>query len=254
MTKVESHRDSAQEPLDLASAYAELQALILDSPEVTDFLTELCRIAAAVVPGTHCGITLRRGGQVLSVAWSDAVAMRMDEVQYLRGRGPCLEAMHCAEPIEIPDVSAETRWGHYRERALANGVHSVVCLPLVVDGDSIGAVNLFATRPHAFLDTDLARAKAFTDQSAMALTIVMRLVKTSEMDDQLRQALASRAVIDQALGILMYTRQLNAHDAFDLLRHRSQTSNRKVKDLAADLIQSATGHPVEPPRPLSHRD
>ena len=242
-----------QDPIDLATAYAELQNLILDGPDVVDFLHQLAVLAAAIVPGTHCGITLRRDGQVATVVSSDQVATAMDEIQYVRGRGPCLEAIHEGTRIEVPDMSVEDRWGDYAEHARSNGIRSVVSLPLTLDGNTRGALNLFATTPHAFADPDIARAAAFTRQAATALTILLRHAGHTALDDELREALATRAVIDQALGILMVTRKTSAHEAFDILRHQSQTTNRKVSVIAAELIQTATGHAPEPPRPLTRR-
>ena len=238
----------------MAVAYAELQHLILDGPDVTDFLQQLSSLAAAIVPGTHCGITLRRDGQTATVVSSDALAMRMDEVQYIRGRGPCLAAIHEGIRIEVPNMETETRWGDYAGHAAANGIHSVCSLPLILDDTTWGALNLFATTPHAFTDHDISRAEAFAAQAATALTILLRHARHTVLDDELREALATRAVIDQALGILMVTRKIPAHEAFEILRHTSQTTNRKVSTIAAELIESLTGHPPEPPRPLAQRD
>jgi GAF domain-containing protein len=243
-----------QGPLDLTAAYVELQNLILDGPDVTDFLQQLAILASAIVPGTHCGITLRRDSQIATVVSSDAVAMRMDEVQYVRGRGPCLTAIHEGTRVDVPDMAVENRFGDYAGHAVVNGIHSVASLPLTLDGKTLGALNLFATTPHAFTDHDIARVEAFTAQAATALTILLRHASHTVLDDELREALATRAVIDQALGILMVTRKIGSHEAFEILRHASQTTNRKVSTIAAELIQDMTGHPPEPPRPLTQRD
>lgn len=242
-----------QEPIELATAYGELQNLILEGPDVIEFLQQLSVLASAIVPGTHCGITLRRNGQIATVVSSDEVAMRMDEVQYIRGRGPCLSAMREGTRIEVPDMGTETRWGDYARHAIANGIASVLSLPLTLDGNTLGALNLFATTPHAFADYDIDRTEAFTAQAATALTILLRHAAHTVLDDELREALATRAVIDQALGILMVTRKIGSQEAFEILRHASQTTNRKVSTIAAELIETRTGHPPEPPRPLTQR-
>jgi GAF domain-containing protein len=242
------------ESVDLATAYAELQHLVLDSCDVSNFLTELAKLATSIAPGTHCGITLRREDEVWSVAASDSDALRMDEIQYLHGRGPCLEALRTGTPVEVPDITEVVQWGDYREYALAHGVRSTLSLPLVVDDVSIGALNLFAPTAHAFSGADVARVQAFTTQAAMALTILLRQARMTALDEQLAEALATRAVIDQALGILMYTRRISASEAFNTLRHASQTTNRKVSVIAAEVVHTMTGHPPEPPRPLSQRD
>ena len=242
------------EPLGLADSDAELQNLILDGPDVADFLHQLALLASAIVPGTHCGVTLRRDHEVATVASSDAVAMRMDEIQYLRGRGPCLESMRDGVRVDVPDVAEETRWGDYAVHGLANGVRSAFSLPLTLDGATLGAVNLFSATPQAFTEPDIARTHAFTAQAAAALSILLRHARQTALDEQLQEALATRAVIDQAPGILMVTRKINSRAAFDILRHTSQTTNRKVSDIAAELIHTLTGHPPEPPRPLTQRD
>ncbi len=255
MSQHDRHPGEAADPgpLDLATAYAELQNLVLGAPDVADFLHELTVLAAAIVPGTHCGITLRRDGQVASVAGNGAVAMRMDEIQYLGGRGPCLQSMNTSVRVDVPDMTREHRWGDYRVHALANGIRSVVSLPLAVDGYTVGALNLFGTEVRAFGEQDVARAQAFTDQAATALTLLLRHARHLTLDDQLRDALATRAVIDQALGVLMRSQQIGAGEAFEILRRASQASNRKVTVIAAEIVEAMTGHPPEPPRPLTDR-
>jgi GAF domain-containing protein len=241
------------EPLDLASAYAELQNLILDGSDVTDFLRQLAVLAAAIVPGAHCGITLRRDGQVATVASSDATAVRMDEVQYVRGLGPCLQAIREGTRVDVEDMATEQRWGEYPGYAMSQGIHSVCSLPLRLDGETRGALNLFGTTAHAFAEADVGRVEAFTVQAGTALTILLRHASHTTLDDELSEALATRAVIDQALGILMVTRKTSAREAFEILRHLSQASNRKVSVIAAEIIETMTGHPPEPPRPLTQR-
>jgi GAF domain-containing protein len=241
------------EPLGLAEAFSELQNLVLDGPDVSDFLHQLAALAAAVVPGTHCGVTLRRDQQVATVASNDAVAMMMDEIQYLRGHGPCLEAMHTGTRIDVPDMVEETRWGDYSAHAMVCGIRSAVALPLIVNDKTIGALNLFSPASDAFAEADVQRALAFTRQAATALTILLRQADNRVLDDQLREALSTRAVIDQALGMLMVTRKINSTTAFDALRHASQTSNRKVSEIAAELIHTMSGHSPEPPRALTQR-
>ena len=107
--------------------------------------------------------------------------------------------------------------------------------------------------PHACTAPDIARGEAFTAQAATALTILLRHATHPVLDDERREALATRATIDQALGILMATRKIGAHEAFEILRHASQTTNRKVSTIAAELIETTTGRPPEPPRPLTQR-
>lgn len=238
--------------LDLADAYAELQRLVLAATEVVAFLDGLVGLAAEVVPGSHAGIILQHDHHDDQVAGSDAVALRMDETRYLRGRGPSLQALRTSQRVHVVDVSVEERWAGYSAYALGNGVRCVVALPLV-DRETRGVLSLFGESVGCFTDVDLARAQAFAQQAAVALTIVERQASHLALDEQLREAVASRAIIDQALGILMYAEQIDSHQAFEVLRRASQSSNRKLRFVAADLIRSMTGHAPRPPRPLTDR-
>jgi GAF domain-containing protein len=239
--------------LDLADAYAELQRLLLDAPKTLPFLAEIAELAASLVPGSHCGIILENGQHVATVATSDESAQRMEDLQYLIGQGPCLEALHTSEVVQVDDTELDARWGDYNVQAAAQGVRCVVAVPLVIEGESVGALNLFGDSAGCFSDLDLERVRAFARQATTALTLLKRQEGRIKLDEQLRQAVATRAVIDQAIGVLMHANRIGSHEAMEVLRRSSQTSNRKLHAVAAELIRSMTGHAPDPPRPLTDR-
>lgn len=239
------------EPHDLTTAYGKLYQLILEGVDVIDFLRQVSMLAGTIVPRSHCGITLQRGEETVTVTDDDEVYLWIDERQHLLEGGPCLEAMQMRQRVEVPDMTVEQRWGSYPEGALANGVLSVVALPLVVDGHSVGAISLFGDSSRAFADLDISRAQDFAQQVATGLAIFLRQSSWLTLDAQLHEAVRVRAVIDQAIGVLMHAHKLAAREAFEMLRSASQSSNRKVSLIAADVIRSMTGHPHEAPRPLS---
>ena len=236
---------------DLAAAYAELQSLLLETPDVDQFLARVAVLAAAIIPDTSCGITLRRGHELATAATSDDFAMAVDEIQYGRGQGPCLQALHRNEIVHSADLAEDDRWADYRIHALGYGVRSSLSLPLVVAGENRGALNLYAKTPNAFNDQAIERGRAFAEQAATALTIALRRADEVVMQAQLREALATRAIIDQAIGIIMGQQLINATEAFAVLRNTSQTRNRKLRDIAADLIETITGEPPKPPKPFA---
>jgi GAF domain-containing protein len=239
------------QPGDLAAAYSELQNLLMDSPEVTDFLEQVAVLAASVVGGVSSGITLRRDQELTTIATSDDFALQVDEIQYGRGQGPCLETLHSGHAVAVPDLASDERWRDYRVHALAHGVRSSLSLPLTVEDRVIGALNLYATEAHHFDAAASVRAEAFARQTCTALAIVQRNAERTVLEDQLREALATRAVVDQAVGILMGQQRIGADEAFGVLRQASQTRNRKLRDIAADLIEAITGEPPRPPRPFT---
>jgi GAF domain-containing protein len=237
----------------LAAAYGQLQSLLLESDDVAGFLEQLEVLSAAVVPATACGITLRGERDAFTVASSGQLARDADEIQYGRGQGPCLSAMNTGERVLITDLDDDDRWPEYRVHALERGIAGSLSLPLDVSGQTVGALNLYSTEPRHFDADAIRRADAFSRQSATALTLMMRHASQVTLAGQLREALESRAVIDQAIGIIMAQRHCSAAEGFAVLRQASQHRNVKLSAVAAELIESASGHPPQRPRPFSQR-
>ena len=240
--------------LDLMAAHSALGRLLLDGPDVTEFLQRIAVMSAGLVPRTSCGVTMRRDSEVLTVASSDEFAMRMDEVQYGRGQGPCLQALHNGKRVEITDQVADARWAEYRIHALASGVRSSVSLPIAAGDTTVGALNVYARTPNAFAESDIRLLAAFTESVSAVVGLLSQNAKQATIEAQLREALLTHAVVDQALGIVMAQRQITSTDAFAVLREASQNSNRKLSAVATELIQAVTGHPPTPPRPFTQRD
>lgn len=239
---------AAPDVTDLAVAVTELADLMVATPSMDKFLDDLARLATAVItPPASCGITLAQANQPLTVASSDPLAARVDEVQYGHGQGPCLQAMHTGQTVMSVDLTTEQRWGPYPAHALRYGVHSSLSLPLTVNGDSRGALNLYAVTAHAFGPSEQQHAELFAGAASAALTGVTHQVHQVQLSEQLRAALSTRAVIDQALGILMGHNGCDSVTAFNILRTSSQHQNRKVHDVAADLVKAVAGNGPQPP-------
>ncbi|HYZ08667.1 MAG TPA: GAF and ANTAR domain-containing protein [Pseudonocardiaceae bacterium] len=227
------------------TAAAELQELLLATDNVEDFLRDLAVLAArSVTQGLSCGITLKRDGRPYTVANSDDRAARCDEMQYGQGHGPCLDAIRTGEIILVEDLVEEERWGDYRTSVLAHGVRSSLSLPL---SDGIpGALNFYASRPRAFGETEREYAQRFASEASRALALATRMARQSELTTQLEAALASRATIDQAIGIIMAQNRCDADQGFDLLRAASQNRNVKLRTVAAEIVTAVSGKPPTP--------
>lgn len=237
----------------LAQAYGQLQTLLLESADVTAFLEELAALSTAVVPATACGITMRGERDAYTVASSDQLARDADEIQYGRGQGPCLHALTTRERVLITSLADDDRWPEYRTHALQRGIASSLSLPLNVADETVGALNLYGANNDQFDPESIQRAEAFSRQSSTALTIMLRHASQLNLAAQLREALESRAIIDQAIGMIMGQRHCNATDAFAVLRKASQQRNVKLSAVAAELVEAASGHPPQPPRPFTQR-
>ncbi|GAA0252560.1 GAF and ANTAR domain-containing protein [Cryptosporangium japonicum] len=223
---------------------AELTDLLVAMPDVEVLLRDAAvRAASALAPGVSCGITILRDGPPVTAAASDELGPAVDEQQYEMDEGPCLDAARHHEPVDVPVFEEEGRWPRFRSRALAAGVRSSYSLPLVVDDRSVGAANFYGDRPARFGATERAYAGAYTAEVGKVLRVALRHVEQVELIGQLREALTSRATIDQAIGILIARQRISPEEAFALLRRASQNSNLKLRDVAAALVRSASrGH------------
>ncbi|MEU4287240.1 GAF and ANTAR domain-containing protein [Kribbella sp. NPDC026596] len=222
-----------------------VHSLLLSGPGLEDLLVKLAGMAAKVVgPPASCGMTTRYDGQPHTIVASDPRAALIDEQQYELGEGPCLDVLENGEVVDVTDQASEYRWSRYRDSALELGVTASLSFPLIVDDQIIGVLNLYGyDQTNSFSEADRERAAAVADQAATTLAFAARAVQQSQLSEQLERALLSRSVIDQALGLLMGQQKCDSRTAFELLRRHSQNTNRKLRDVAADIITRLTGQP-----------
>jgi GAF domain-containing protein len=211
-------------------------------------LREMLAIAAgAMREGTMASIALRRDDGPRTVAYSAPAAVALDALQFSAGAGPCVEAIESGEPAGSDDLAAESRWSGPAAGLSAQGVRSVHAMPLAFGGQVQGTLNLYSELPGGFPSETMAAAAVTAGQAAVLFQAVLQSARLEEVIAQLRAALNTRAVIDQALGIIMARRQCTAPAAFDILRRSSQRRNVKVHLVAADLVEAVSGQPPLPP-------
>lgn len=229
------------------TTFESLQSLLLSFGDADAFLQGLAGLAAGLMPGVSVGITARYGGSVLTVASSDGRAELLDETQYRNGGGPCLEALQTGLIVECTDLATETRWRPYTVAARGQGLHASLSLPLTAGGATLAALNVYSFDPDVAL-TGVVRHRyaAFAGQAAVLLRLATRQEQDGILLAQLEAALNSRTVIDQALGIIMMQQRCTSAEAFDLLRRQSQNSNRKLREIASNLVAQISGEAPAP--------
>jgi GAF domain-containing protein len=230
-----------------AGELKELQGALLSTQSVDQFLHEMAVLAARLVRGgLSCGMTMQPHGRPVTVACSDQVAARVDEVQYELDDGPCLHAMRDGHMVRIEDTAEKAYWPDFEAQASSHGIRSCLALPLNADGKPVGALNLYAREAWAFGTAEARRAENFAENASGALTLAIRLASHAALIEQLRSTLSSRTVIDQALGIIMAREHCTQARAFAILRSASQNSNVKLRDIASAVVTSVTGEPPQP--------
>jgi GAF domain-containing protein len=236
----------------LVGAYGLLLSLLSNGTHLDTFLQRVVELAGTVVtPAAWCGLTLRRDDQPFTVVSNSATASQVDEIQYGANEGPCLDSLRHGVIVQVDDLATDERWSRYRAHAVAHSVASSLSLPMVVDGQTVAALNLYSDRVAAFDGAPREHAEAFAAQCSAALALTMRQMEQANLQQQLLEAVTSRSVIDQAVGILMAQQRCSASVAFDVLRQASQNRNRKLRDIAADIVTAISGAPPQPPSGFS---
>ena len=223
--------------LDLSNAVHGLTSLLLDERPIEAKLQQVTDLALRSLPAVGVGVTLAPEGGARTVAASGCPSVEIDQLQYDLDDGPCLEGMRRDVVVVVEDMREETRWGAFPRRAAdGHGLRSSLSLPLTVGGDTVGVLNCYATEPDQFDELQCRIGTVFAAQAAMVLLASLRMADQATLGEQLRTALSSRAVIDQAIGVLMAQQQCSPEQAFDLLKGASQSRNVKLRDIAQELV------------------
>ena len=187
--------------------------------------------AAGTVPGAqHASISVVvRRREVYTRAATDELPRAVDTAQYETGQGPCLDTLFERRTERVPNTADHPRWPDFTKRARELGVGSMLAVQLYVDRDDLGALNLMSKHPDAFDDESESVALLFAAHAAVAMAAVQRI-------DQLQRAVSTRDIIGQAKGILIERLGVTGDQAFRVLAHASQQENRKLHEIAAELV------------------
>jgi GAF domain-containing protein len=210
-----------------------LQEFVTGSRPLNDTMTDVADLAIAAVGCDMAGLTLRDGhGRASTVVYTSQMVPEMDQAQYDYDRGPCLDASRTQTITRIDDTTTDTRWPEFAAEAVVHGVRSTQSFPVVVAGAGLGALNLYDRRPRYFVDASEVVGRLFASQTALLASYR----NNTEEVDGLRTALRTRAVIEQAKGIIMAATGCTAEQAFDVLRQQSQRENRKLNQVAQEIV------------------
>jgi GAF domain-containing protein len=215
-----------------------LGGALLDREALDELLQKLVLLACHTVGGADSvSITVADdGGYRTSNSTSDE-ALDIDQAQYDGGNGPCLQALRSAEQVQVRVGDDPGRWPTFDAKAQEEGVVAVLSTPLRRGpGKAIGALNIYAHEPDRLDDDSRLTAEVIGEHAAILVGNTLDLLSAAQLNEQLRQALASREIIGEAKGIIMERQSCTRDEAFDILRRASQRENRKLRDLAEELV------------------
>ncbi|MEO6205345.1 MAG: GAF and ANTAR domain-containing protein, partial [Mycobacteriales bacterium] len=179
-------------------------------------------------------------GKAYTAAYTSQRARELDESQYRGEHGPCMDVAQSTGRMLVRDMSCEPRWPIFCAAATAAGVASSLSLSLPIQQALVGALYIYGEVTDAFSEDDVELAVTFAAHTAVAVANAHLYDAASTLAENMKLAMESRATIEQAKGIVMAREQVDAETAFAMLSAVSQKTNRKLRDIALELIAQAT--------------
>jgi GAF domain-containing protein len=222
-----------------SKAFMTLSRFLVADVPIGEILLQVAQTTVDAMPGTEmAGITMgAEDGSPTTGVFTDERSPEIDSAQYNSGNGPCLDAWRLKKVVRITDLAAATQYPEFSKVSQEYGVLSTLSLPLVAADRGIGALNLYAKSVDAFSDADEQIGMELATAAAIVLANASAYWTAYELSQNLNQAMKSRAVIEQAKGMLMArSESLSPDGAFELLRKASQRENVKLREIAQRVV------------------
>jgi len=222
----------------LLETFVKLADTLIDDYDVVDLLQVLVDTCRDVLDTTAAGILLADSRGELEVVASTSEASRLVEIMQLSAeQGPCIESYRSGRSVSVPDIEvSKDEWWQFRGSALAQGFRSMDALPLRLRDTTIGTLNLLRSEPGAAPEDTIRAAQAFADVATIGILHERTLRESAILSEQLRAALNSRIVIEQAKGVISHTRGVSIDDAFALMRQYARSHSVGLSIVAARIV------------------
>ncbi len=228
------------EDADLRQALAALSTMATGHLSLPAVLTRVAELAVRAIPGADgAGLTLLRKGRADTLVFTAAFVKEVDDIQYGIGEGPCVTAATNGVTVRSGSLGTDGSWPEFGPRVSHLGVHSALSLPLVGPDGVLGAMNVYAHARDAFDDRAAELGELYAVPAAISVQNAQILAQALELAGQLEKAMATRSVIDHAMGLLMGRTGCTPAEAFTKLRTISQHENRKLPVVAQQVLDEA---------------
>jgi len=229
-------------PERISDLFVEVADTLVDEFDVVDFLHNLTVHAAGISGADAAGLMLTdQMGRLQFMAASNSNGETLELFQLQNSEGPCLDCFTTGEPVVNADLAHASRWPTFAPRAIQLGYQSVHAFPMRLREHIIGALNLFGSA-HARFDTaDVRLVQALADVATIALMQERTIRRAEELTEQLQGALTSRVVIEQAKGAVAALRGISTDEAFELLRSRARSHQKRLVDVAQAVLDERQG-------------
>jgi GAF domain-containing protein len=215
---------------------------MLESQPLGAVLRRIAELAVKTIPGIDdASVTLIERGRPRTVAFCGQLAVTLDERQYEAGFGPCLDAARHGQTLLLDTWHEDGVYAEFARQARRQGIRNVLSIGMPALQRTSGGMNIYGSGAAGpFDEATIDTATAFAGHAAVTLFNAALYAGAQDEVAQMKQAMASRAQIEQAKGIIMRDHRCSAEEAFAILVDRSSRSNRKLRDIAASVINDVT--------------
>jgi GAF domain-containing protein len=218
-----------------ATLFRALAEVVYTCDDFEETYTAICKAAPTLVSGCdHASLMLAgNGSRYQTVAASDDIAARVDELERELGDGPCVDAIEDEAAALEPSLLTPSRWPRLAARVIEETpVRAMAGFRLLVDDHKVGALNLFSDTPGGFTEESVNEGAVVTSFMSVALLAAHK----KQAAASLRAGLESNREIGKAVGLMMAFHKVDDQAAFDMLRKASQDMNIKLAEVARQFV------------------
>lgn len=208
-----------------------------DRVELVDMLEKVTDSVMTLFGLSGAGLLMiNRDSVVHPVLATDHQGWKLEAAQETAGEGPCIDAVLYGDLVQCEDITCDARWPDLAKEMVDSDLGGVLGVPITLGGVTVGALNVYVDRPHAWDDSDIGALRSYGHFIERMLAGALLAERSDELVQQLQDALDTRVVIERAIGLLMGRHQTDAVSAFNMLRDRARPERRKVIDVARELL------------------
>jgi GAF domain-containing protein len=204
---------------------------------LADTLHEIIGTAIPLLRADGVGLMLAdRQGALRWVIATNTAEQALEQAQRDLVEGPCIDAFTSGQLVPTADLQSDHRWPRLGPAARTNRIRGVLSAPVLLDGQPIGTCNALTTAARDWTEADAGAVRAFAVVLGRLIGSITDARHKTRLTAQLQFALSSRVLIEQAKGVIMEREGVGAERAFELLRRRARSSERKLAEVAREVL------------------
>ncbi len=207
------------------------------SSGLMDSLNDVLAASRQLFDASGCGIMMVDDTSLLcAVAATDEPGRLLEVYQEQTGHGPCVDALTFDRLVFTADLASDERWPELPVDLPDRGVRAVLGVPLHLDRVPVGSLNVYRDQPGEWSESEIAALEGYAQLIEGFLHTALQAREREELAVQLQHALTHRVMIERAVGVIMGRDRIGAVEAFDKLRRAARSAERKVADLAEEVL------------------